>query len=111
LEAKTPVIAGSTQQEVVYRTPPEPGNPPSPSLPAILRPNDPYGLVLTRWEPTPEERRAIADGASVYVMVYTFNTPMQPFFPATEVPQQFAYALPHEDWPEELQEGDGGSGS
>lgn len=39
---------------------------------------DVSGLVMTEWEPTPEEREAITAGARVRLWIYTFNEPLQP---------------------------------
>lgn len=36
------------------------------------------GRVVSRWQPTPEERQAISDGADIFLMLYTFNKPLQP---------------------------------
>ena len=45
------------------------------SLPALVYPD---GVVLSRWQPTFDERRAIADGANVDLWVWTFGRPHQP---------------------------------
>lgn len=45
------------------------------SLPALLYPS---GMVRSRWHFTPDERRAIADGADLELFVWTFNRPLQP---------------------------------
>lgn len=34
--------------------------------------------ILTRWQPTAEERRAIAAGQDVYVLILTRGHPLQP---------------------------------
>lgn len=42
----------------------------------ILR--SPEGRVMSRWTFTEEERRAIAEGADLFLTVHTFNHPFQP---------------------------------
>jgi hypothetical protein len=39
---------------------------------------DAAGRVVSRWQPTAEERQRIAEGADVYVTVMTFHGPLQP---------------------------------
>lgn len=36
------------------------------------------GVVLSRWKLTDSERQAIAEGADVFLSVWTFNHPLQP---------------------------------
>lgn len=36
------------------------------------------GRVLSRWQPSPEERAAIAAGQDVYLTMLTFGQPLQP---------------------------------
>jgi hypothetical protein len=57
------VIKGERQQDT-YRP-----------LPSVHLPD---GKVITRWSPTPEERRRILEGEDVYLTVLTFNKPIQP---------------------------------
>lgn len=45
---------------------------PSVRLPGVT------GQVLTRWQPSQEERQAIADGASIDLALCTFGGPLQP---------------------------------
>ena len=44
-------------------------------LPSI---KTPQGCVITRWALSDVERRAIFDGADVFVAIHTFNAPQQP---------------------------------
>jgi hypothetical protein len=88
MQPKTPVIHGSTVKEVIYAKDQQDIYQP---LPAIRTPD---GAILTRWEPTLEERRAIAEGGSIYLAVWTFNNPLQPVLLSTAVPEQFAFAVP-----------------
>lgn len=39
----------------------------------------PEGIVLSRWEFTQEERRAIASGSDLLLFVHTVNRPLQPY--------------------------------
>ena len=36
------------------------------------------GVVLSRWHLTDKERKAIADGADVFLSIWTFMQPLQP---------------------------------
>jgi hypothetical protein len=36
------------------------------------------GVVLSRWQLTPEERKAVAEGADVLLSIWTFNQQLQP---------------------------------
>jgi hypothetical protein len=36
------------------------------------------GVVLSRWHLTDEERKAVAEGADVFLSIHTFNNPLQP---------------------------------
>lgn len=48
------------------------------SLPSEIA-RGPKGMtVLTRWQPTPEERVKIAEGEDVYLAILTFGNPLQP---------------------------------
>lgn len=38
----------------------------------------PFGQVITRWEPTPEERRAIFEGADIFMTVLAGKGAVQP---------------------------------
>jgi hypothetical protein len=87
MNPKTPVIPGSTAKEITFAK----DQPQYQPLPAIRTPD---GAILTRWEPTPEERRAIAEGGSIYLAVWTFNNPLQPVLLSAAVPEQFAFAVP-----------------
>lgn len=58
------VVYGADQEE--YRP-----------LPAVVL-REPEGRVITRWQPTEDERRAIMDGACIELCLATFNGPLQP---------------------------------
>ena len=36
------------------------------------------GRVLSRWKPTPEQRRMIADGKDIFLVLLTFHGPLAP---------------------------------
>jgi hypothetical protein len=44
-------------------------------LPSVCTPD---GRVITRWQPSDEERALIAAGEDLYLTILTFNQPMQP---------------------------------
>lgn len=67
----SPVVPGLESHEVTYAKE-QPEYLPLPSL------RSPAGKVMTRWEFTPEERELIADGADLYLTLWTFNQPLQP---------------------------------
>lgn len=46
-------------------------------LPVAISPG-PQGELTSVWEPTPEEREAIANGANIGLSIWTFLKPMQP---------------------------------
>ena len=49
------------------------------NLPAVAgRPGGPTVPVISRWRLTDQERRDIADGADLYLMLLTFGQPLQP---------------------------------
>lgn len=45
------------------------------TLPAVITPD---GLVITRWRPSIEERRAIMNGEDIFLAVRTYGKPLQP---------------------------------
>jgi hypothetical protein len=71
--ADQPVIPGLEMFEVVYAKDQPQYNP----LRALKSMKD-NGAILTRWRPDEFERRAIADGADVFLEILTFHEPLQP---------------------------------
>jgi hypothetical protein len=65
----TPVVNGLEPYESKIGGP-EQGQPEFLTLHSLCSPE---GKVMSRWEPTPEERQAIADGADVYLTIHTGN--------------------------------------
>lgn len=66
------------EQNVVYAK----DQPEYEPLPAFR--NDTESISL--WEPTPEEREAIANGANIWVRQMNFSKPLQPIHVSTDVP-------------------------
>jgi hypothetical protein len=71
----SPVVNGLENEEVVYAD----DQPEYSKLPCLKsRKPDGTGSILTRWTFTEEERRAIANGADVFLRVLTYQHPLQP---------------------------------
>ncbi len=68
MKPASPVIVGLEQYEIKFGD----GQPEYQVLPA-LRSTTPEHAVLSRWEPSPEERLMIANGADIFVTVWTFD--------------------------------------
>lgn len=68
-----PVIEGLESKEVVYaRDQPE-------YIPLrTLKSDGPMGAVISRWTLTSEQRKAVADGADIFLELSTFHHPLQP---------------------------------
>ncbi len=47
-------------------------------LPAYKKPNDPQGLVVVKFELSPEEMGEIFQNGTIYLSMLTFNQPLQP---------------------------------
>lgn len=69
----SPVVQGQEHNEHVYAK----DQPEYKPLP-VLRLQGMEGICVSRWEPTREERMAIAAGADVILSQWTFRHPMQP---------------------------------
>jgi hypothetical protein len=68
-----PVIDGLEQYEIVMAKN-QPEYVPLRCLPGKTL----QGERLSRWTPTPEQRKAIADGADIFLELWTYNAPMNP---------------------------------
>jgi hypothetical protein len=68
MEPKSPVIIGLEKHEIRFGE----GQPQYQVLPALVS-SGPERAVMSRWEPTPEERLMIANGADIFVSVWTFD--------------------------------------
>lgn len=72
MDPVSPVISAEfVDKEVVYAK----DQPQYRPLPVIRNAD---GVVMSRWSLTLEERKAIADGADLFLFGYTFNRPLQP---------------------------------
>jgi hypothetical protein len=70
----TPVVVGLEPYELKIGGA-EQGQPEYSTLHALRSPD---GQIMSRWELTPEERSEIANGADVYLTIWTFNQPYPP---------------------------------
>lgn len=68
-----PVVDGLEMQEVVYAAD-QPEYIPLRSL----RANGRMGAVISRWTLTPEQRKAVTEGADLFLELSTFGAPLQP---------------------------------
>lgn len=68
-----PVVDGLEHQEVVYGK----GQPDYIPL-RTLQSGGRMGAVISRWTLTPEQRKAVAEGADVFLELSTFGGPLQP---------------------------------
>jgi hypothetical protein len=71
--ADKPTIEGLEEREFVFGAKQPQYNPLR-----GLKSQDEQGKVLTRWELTEEQRKAVADGADIYLELMTFNQGLQP---------------------------------
>jgi hypothetical protein len=78
----SPVIPETNLEEVTYAKD-QPEYQPLPSLRA------PDGTILTRWKLTEEEKQQVLSQGYVYLLVMTFNQPLQPLLLTTELPDGF----------------------
>jgi hypothetical protein len=67
------VFYGLEQQEVVYAK-----NQPEYVPLRTLTSSGPERKVISRWTLTPEQRKAVAEGADIYLQLLTFGAPLQP---------------------------------
>jgi hypothetical protein len=68
-----PVIDGLESQEVVYAK-----DQPKYIPLRTLKSRSPQGAVLSRWTLTPEQRKAVTEGADIFLELLTFHRPLQP---------------------------------
>jgi hypothetical protein len=68
-----PVVDGLENQETVYAA-----NQPEYIPLRTLRANGPHGAVISRWTLTDEQRKAVTEGADIFLELSTFNQPLQP---------------------------------
>lgn len=71
--ASVPVVPGTEAREVVYAKDQPEYNP----LRTLVS-EDTKRAVLSRWSPTAEQRKAIAEGKDIFLKLLTFHRPLQP---------------------------------
>lgn len=57
-------------------------------LPAMKIPNDPQGLIITKWQLSPEELERIKETGTIHLSVATFNQPLQPVLLTVDLPTE-----------------------
>jgi hypothetical protein len=92
----SPVVPSAEADETVYAK----DQPQYIPLPSIKTPD---GVMLTRWSVNETEKRQIAGQGYIYLIVNTFNQPLQPVMMSTNVPEDMGFETrPLEDWPSEI---------
>lgn len=69
-----PVIEGRESEEVVFAK----DQPQYKPLRCLVDDSRGDRRVMSRWSPTNEQRKAIADGADIYLTLLTHGNPLQP---------------------------------
>lgn len=75
--ADRPVVDGLEKHEVVFAK-----DQPQYVPLRCLRGARPDGEVMSRWSLTLEQRKAVAEGADIFLSLLTFNGPLQPIIMA-----------------------------
>lgn len=57
-------------------------------LPAMEIPNDPQGLITTKWQLSPEELERIKETRTIHLSMLTFNQPLQPVLLTVDLPTE-----------------------
>lgn len=57
-------------------------------LPAMKVPNDPQGLIITKWQLSPDELKRIQETGTIHLSVLTFNKPLQPVLLTVDLPTE-----------------------
>ena len=47
-------------------------------MPAMKVPNDPQGIIITKWQLSPEELERVKETGTIHLSMLTFNQPLQP---------------------------------
>lgn len=71
--SELPVVEGLEKHELIYAE-----KQPEYNALRVIRSNTEQKAVLSRWTLTQEQRAAIAEGADVYLEMWTFGFPLQP---------------------------------
>ena len=69
-----PVVDGLESREIVYAK----DQPEYIPLRTLRNDKDPMVGVVSRWSPTAQQRKAIAEGADIFLELSTFGQPLQP---------------------------------
>jgi hypothetical protein len=51
-------------------------------------PNDPQGLIITKWQLSPEELERIKETGTIHLSMLTFNQPLQPVLLTVDLPTE-----------------------
>lgn len=73
MQAQSPVVEGLEPYEIILG-----GNQPDYQPLHVLRTPGPAYGVMSRWVPSDEERKLIAEGADCYLTLWTFGSPYPP---------------------------------
>lgn len=57
-------------------------------LPAMKVPNDPQGLIITKWQLSPEELERVKETGTIHLSMLTFNQPLQPVLLTVDFPSE-----------------------
>lgn len=57
-------------------------------LPAMKIPNDPQGLIITKWQLSPEELERVKETGTIHLSMLTFNQPLQPVLLTVDLPTE-----------------------
>lgn len=57
------------------------------TLPAFKKENDPYGLVVTKWQLSPDELEEVKKTGTIHLSMLTFNQPLQPVLLSVAFPE------------------------
>lgn len=79
-----PVMPGMEQHEVVYAK----NQPQYQPLRTLIVDPGPQYRVMSRWTLTPEQRKAVAEGADIFLTVLTFRNPLQPVLIGIDNPEE-----------------------
>jgi len=96
MHSLSPVIPDKEAEETIYAK----DQPQYISLPSVKTPD---GVVLTRWSVNEQEKQLIIERGYIYLLVNTFNTPLQPVMLTTDVPGGMNFKTASlEEWPTEI---------
>jgi hypothetical protein len=51
-------------------------------------PNDPQGLIITKWQLSPEELERVKETGTIHLSMLTFNQPLQPVLLTVDLPTE-----------------------